>query len=353
MGVIIIFALLLGIAAKAGLLGIPLAAILVPWFFKYCFVTFDHVVRGFDEPPTLDIQMVNPLNEQRPLGQLAITLPSVAAVVWLMHTHALAAAGCVAIVTALLLPASIATLGLESNVLTAVSPLAWARVIVNLGPLYLLVLAVIAAYSLLLAEMRRLDLWLPLSLAIGMFAILSIFSLLGGALYERRHRLGLETWHSPEQAAERGAQLRLRESEALVTEAYGQVRVGAHAKAWAQLQAWLDAQQHAPEQYRWLCDRVSSWHDTRYANRLTAEYIGRLLNLKRNGEALDAAAKRLRVDPGFRPTTAEATLKIAELAMRGGGTTGVARALVGDFATRFAADKLVPAAERLRRELAE
>jgi hypothetical protein len=31
-----------------------------------------------------------------------------------------------------------------------------------------------------------------------MFCILSIFSVLGGALYERRHELELETWVSPE-----------------------------------------------------------------------------------------------------------------------------------------------------------
>lgn len=353
MGVIIIFALLLGIAAKAGFLGIPLTVILVPWFFKYCFVSFDHVVRGFDESPALDIQMVNLLNEQRPLAQLAIMLPIVAAVVWLAYAHAVVAAVCVAVLAALLLPASIATLGLDSNVWTAISPLAWARLIMNLGPLYLVVLGVIAAYGLLLTEMRRLDLWLPLSLAIGMFAILSIFSLLGGALYERRHRLGLETWHSPEQVAKRETQLRLRESDALVTEAYAQVRVGAHAKAWAQLQSWLRAKQYAPEDYRWLCERVGSWHDTRYAKRLTAEYVGRLLTLKRNGEALDVVARRLLVDPDFRPTTAQDTLQIAVLAVRGGGTMRVARALVGDFATRFAADKLVPAAERLKRELAE
>ena len=353
MGVIIVFALLLGIAAKAGLLGIPLAVILVPWFFKYCFISFDHVVRGFDEPPALDIQMVNPLNEQRPLAQLVIMLPIVAAVVWMVHANAVAAAVGVAVLAALLLPASIATLGLESNLLTAISPLAWARLIMSLGPLYGVVLGVIAAYGVLMIEMRRLDLWLPLSLAIGMFAILSIFSLLGGALYERRHRLGLETWHSPEGVAEREMQLRLRESEALVTEAYAQVRVGAHGKAWAQLQSWLGAKQYAPEAYRWLCERVGSWNDPRYANRLTAEYVGRLLTLKRNGEALDAVARRLLVDPNFRPTTAKDTLRIAELAVRGGGTTRVARALVGDFATRFAADRLVPAAERLKHELAE
>ncbi len=66
--VVIVFALLLSMAAKASFVGIPLALLLASWFFKYAYILFDHTVRGFDEPPTLDIQMMNPIDEQRPLG---------------------------------------------------------------------------------------------------------------------------------------------------------------------------------------------------------------------------------------------------------------------------------------------
>src|SRR5580700_5529583 len=70
--VLIVFAILLTIAARARVMGIPLALILASWFFKYAYILFDHTVRGFDEPPTLDIQMLNPLDEQRPLAQVVI-----------------------------------------------------------------------------------------------------------------------------------------------------------------------------------------------------------------------------------------------------------------------------------------
>jgi hypothetical protein len=72
---IIVFATLLSVSLRAGpygLYGLPMTLLLVSWFFKYAFVLFDHVVHGFDEPPTLDICMVNPFDEQRPLVQLAI-----------------------------------------------------------------------------------------------------------------------------------------------------------------------------------------------------------------------------------------------------------------------------------------
>lgn len=71
-GVVIVFALLLAIAAKGGLFGIPLAFIVTSWFFKYAYILFDHTVWGFAEPPALDIKMLNPLDEQRPLAQLII-----------------------------------------------------------------------------------------------------------------------------------------------------------------------------------------------------------------------------------------------------------------------------------------
>jgi hypothetical protein len=186
-----------------------------------------------------------------------------------------------------------------------------------------------------------------------MFAVLSLFSMLAGALYERRHELGLETWHSPERTAERERQAELRQSETTVTEAYGQVRVGAHSNAWAMLQAWLASRSHQVEDYRWLRDRVMAWPDARYATRLTEDYVDRLLALQRSGEALDAVAQRLRVDPDFRPKSASATLTVARLAAHGGGAPSVARTLLSDFDHRFAGDPLAAAANALARHLGE
>jgi hypothetical protein len=71
-GVIVVFSVLLTLAAHAGLFGIPLALILTSCFFKYAYILFDHTVWGFEEPPHLDIQLLNPLDEQRPLAQCLI-----------------------------------------------------------------------------------------------------------------------------------------------------------------------------------------------------------------------------------------------------------------------------------------
>jgi hypothetical protein len=235
---LIVFSLLLAIAAHAGLLGSPLAFILISWFFKYAYILFDHTVWGFYEPSALDIHMLNPVDEQRPLTQVLI-LGLIYAAVKLAETRLGLAVAISLAAAAALLPASVAVLGLERNILKALSPVAIARSIQGLGVMYLAVLAVIARGLVGAALLERLELWLPLQLGIAMFVILSMFSVLSGALYERRNELGLETRQSPEHAAERQRREDLLESEAMVTHAYGQMRVGSRAKAWEELRGWL------------------------------------------------------------------------------------------------------------------
>jgi len=352
-GVVVVFAILLSIAAKAGLLGIPLALVLLSWLFKYAYVLFDHVVRGVDEPPALDVNMVNPLSEQRPIAQIII-LAAVAALVKMAAVTFSPVVGTVLAAVALFFfPASVAILGLEGNMLKAVYPVALVRMVAGLGIMYAAVLGIIAGVILALALIGKLALWMPVQIAVGMFAVLSIFSSLGGALYERRHELGLDTWHSPERTAEKERQADLKQSEHLVTEAYGQVRVGSHAKAWDLLQSWLASRGHAVEDYRWVRDKVVSWPDPRYADRLTQEYVDRLLAAKRDGEALDAVRERLRADNAFRPKSAAATLRIAQLAASGGGAAGVARVLLSDFGERFAGNPLTETAAALARHLGD
>jgi hypothetical protein len=349
--VLIVFALLLVIAARSGIAGIPLALILMSWFFKYAYILFDHTVRGFDEPPTLDIQMLNPLDEQRPLAQVLILGLIYLAVKFAYDTLGAAVAIAIAVIALLLLPASVAVLGLEGNILKAAYPVAWVRMVWKLGPMYLLVLAVIGGYSLLIVLLERWELWLPLQIAIFMFAVLSVFSVLGGALYERRHELEIETYHSPERTQEREQAHERRQDEHNLTAAYGQMRAGSHTAAWQLLQTWLTSRGNDPEDYRWLCGRVAAWGDPRYVTRLTEEYVDRLLTLKRTGEALDVVAQRLDQDPSFRPKTAAATLQIARIAIAGGGTPRVARTLLADFSTRFAGDPSVAPADALARHL--
>jgi hypothetical protein len=349
--VVIAFAFLLALASRTGLMGIPMALIVISWYFKYAYILFDHTVRGFDEPPTLDIQMVNPVNEQRPLGQVLILGLIYFAVKQAQEYLGVPTAFALAGVCLFLLPASVAVLGLESNILKAAYPVEWFRLVHGLGWLYCAVLLVIFGYALGLWLLWKLDLPIPLEIAIGMFALLSVFSFLGGALYERRDELGIETWASPERTEALKTKEDLRHNEKLVLDAYGLMRANSHVKCWQVLADWLKSRGDTPEDYGWLCERTVTWDDPRYITRLTEEHVARLLVLKRNGEALDVVAKRLILDPSFRPKSAADTLSVAQLAAQGGGLPRVARALLSDFAARFAGDPRVPVAEALAQHL--
>ena len=65
------FSVLLVVAVKAGLFGIPLGLILLSWFSKYSFVLMDQLAEGVAEPPVLSIEMVNPLTRAAPDGHAA------------------------------------------------------------------------------------------------------------------------------------------------------------------------------------------------------------------------------------------------------------------------------------------
>ena len=348
-GVVGGFTLGLYLAAKAGLAGLPLAILLASWFFKYAYILFDHVVNGYDEPPVLDMQMMNPVDEQRPVAQIAILGLIVVGVKLVDAGFGASVATGLALLLAAWLPASIAVLGLEGNAAKAVYPVLLLRFIKGLGPAYLLVLALVAAYALCLTLVVRLEFWLPVATAMAMFATLSVYSVLGGAIYERRDALGIEPFQSPERTAARARELELRQDQLAVDAAYDQTRIGAHANAWRLLQDWLDSRGGAIEDYRWLCDRVANWPDARYPTRLTQEYVARLLALKRTGEALDVVTARLRLDPGFRPAAAAATLQLVRMAAVGGAPR-TARTLLADFAQRYPGDPNVPSALSLARE---
>jgi hypothetical protein len=350
-GVVVVFAFLLVLAANARLIGIPLALVVVSWFFKYAYILFDHTVRGFDEPPTLDIDMVNPVNEQRPLGQVLL-LGLLFFLLKLTHDYlGTPAAVVLSIVCLFFLPASVAVLGLDSNILKAAYPVAWFHLVRGLGLLYGAVLLVILGVGVATSLLWKLHVWAPLGIALIMFAILSVFSFLGGAIYERRHELGIETWVSPERTAEIKSKEAWRGHEKLVLDAYSLMRAGAHIKSWQVLFDWLKGRGFSPEDYAWLCERTVKWDDPRYITRLTEEHVARLLVLKRTGEALDVVAQRLNLDPNFRPKSAADTLSVAQLAARGGGVPRIARILLSDFAARFKGDPRVTEAEALSAHL--
>jgi hypothetical protein len=351
---ILIAALSLGflLAAHGGLLGILLALMLLTWLFNYAYVLLEQIANGAREPPVLAIEMLNPVNEQRPLLQLVIVIVVYGALRVLAYYVSPVLAFTLELLAFIALPASIGALGVGNSFLQAINPMALWQIVQSLRMAYVGVVVVVLVYGLglsLLASRSLLPLWLLIPAA--QFAWLSVFSLIGGSLYEQREALGHEAIDSPERRAAR-AQLQLdRERARFMDTIYGEARGGNLAGAWHTIEHELAVQNYAFEFYDWMFERLSKLDNRRLASRLAQDYISRAL-ARDNARVTRLVQRCLAADRSFRPRSGAETLRVAELA-RLAGDRSTAHALLLDFEQHFPGDmalaQAATMAEQLRR----
>jgi hypothetical protein len=336
-GLLFIAALSLGFALclAAGWFGVPMLVILLSWLFKYAYVLLEHVAHGAREPPVLAVEMLNPATELRPWIQLAIVMLFYMALRAVSGSIGTAATLLIEGLALVALPASIAALAVGDAYWQAVNPLALWQIMRALGLSYVAIVAVVLLYGyglVALANYALSPVWLLDALSI--FAWLSLFSLLGGGLFEERAALGHEAIHAPERA-ERRAQWHLeRERAHFVDGVSAQVRNGNLAGAWQTTERELAALGHGFESYDWLLEHYSRLQDQRLAGRLAQDYITRALG-RDNGRVIAILRARLAIDDQFHPRTAAETLRVATLA-RLAGDRASALCLLRAFSRHFA-----------------
>lgn len=349
--VIVTFSVLLFLALKASLLGIPLGLLLLTGFFNYTFVLLDSVISGDAEPPVLSIEMMNPVSAPRSLVLLALVLvlffTSRAAVHWFGPALGIVAG----IACAAVLPALLAVQAVTGSTAQAFNLVTAARLMGRLGGDYATIVVFIVAATLTGMFATSLPA-LPtlLKLAIAMYLWLASFCLIGGIVRERGDDLGLADAWMPEpfDADEDAGQDRLRTQ--FVDRIYAEWRGGAHANAWQSVMEQVSNGTNPLTELEWLYERIARWPDPRLANRLAREILPRLMAARRNGEAVDMARARLRADPEFRPTSSGDLLHLAGLA-RDAGDRPTARALLRDFDRFYPDDAARTAAIRLIQQL--
>ena len=313
------------IALQARLAGILLAVVLTSWFFKYCFILLDAVVAGAEEPPVLSAEMVNPVDEQRPLAQamliaagawLAVELArlTVAVIGWLLGAILL-----------MLLPASIAVLGMSGSALRA----AWVPELLSLirgiGRDYAVLLVAIMAVALLVFAVARAGAPYWLLIAATQLGLLVIFALVGGALHEHRLELGIEYRSPRERQAERAERERISARSRVMDDAYMKFRVGKPIEGWQEIQSWLKLHGHAEDltdklllEHRAVLATAARWDDVRPADRLTDDLVELYFRRRETGRALDIVEERLATNPRYRPNNPAHAARLLELAAAAG-----------------------------------
>ncbi|HVO45705.1 MAG TPA: hypothetical protein VMT29_05155 [Steroidobacteraceae bacterium] len=306
------------VALRAGLAGILLGLLTVSWFFKYCFVVLDAVVAGEEELPVLSVEMVNPVDEQRPLALLIIAIAATYFVFWLRHALGAVGSAAIGLVFAALLPACATVLGITRNVFRAVSPASLLHLVRGLGWDYALIVVIVwlAAAGMYWLSAAGAPIWLLLAAA--QFLLLLEFALLGGAVFDHRLVLGIETLTRAERLAERDAREHQAERAAMLDRAYSRFRVGKPAEGWEQIEVWMrqhdDSWEQQRAEYRAVLTAASAWDDGRAADRLASVLITALLAKRENGTALDVLEQRLAHNPAYRPSQAAQIPRLAELA---------------------------------------
>jgi hypothetical protein len=306
------------LVSHAGILGIPMGLILLSWFFKYCFVLFDSIVAGNETPPVLSIEMVNPIDEQRPVAQAAVIALGFLLVRAISDHLGHAAAVATAAVLLFELPASVAALGLTGNPLRAAWPPEIWAITRACGREYLLINVSMFAAGMLI---YGLALWggpLWFSIALAQLWFLFAFSLMGGAIFEHRIELGIESRTRQEREDERSEREHVQERSRMCDRAYASFRIGKPLEGWQEIQTWL--QRHADDgpplrELAAVLQSASSWDDSRPADRLASDLITALLARKENGKALQVLEQRLLFNPAFRPVQ---VARLAELASAAG-----------------------------------
>jgi hypothetical protein len=316
-----IFAVLWDIAFKATLPGIPLDFILLSWFFKYCFVLLDTVVAGQDEIPVLSVEMVNPVDEQRPLVQAVICALGFLASWGVYHAYGPVAGLALGAVLLSALPATVGLLAMSDSWLHALSPAAIARVMTGLGMTYFVVLAIVLGGALLIVTLAAtLDSTL-LMLVLSQLLFMAMFCAIGGGIFERRIELQLATRTQEERITEREHRDHAAQRAAVLDRSYALLRLKRRSEAWANLEPWL--RKHCPDthpftEYHALLTATCTWDDPVIGDRVANEYMEKLLANGETGMALDALQIRLASNPAFCPAPAAYAKRLTELATLAG-----------------------------------
>jgi hypothetical protein len=302
----------LALALRAGLLGIPLLALLVSWFAKYAFVLLEATANG-RPAPVLSVEMVNPWDERRPLGALLVVATVIGLLGLVRSALGDTPAAALAAVALALAPASLVVLAVGGGALRALDPGACVAVVRGLGILYPLLVGVawLCALAIVLLNGQASQLF---TLAGAQALLLGYAALLGGAVHERRLELDYEPLESPERQAERTARAREREVDELAERLYGLVRASRPEVAWSEAERWLASGGRRPEDHVTLLAHADRWEDTRIAERLRRDLVTRLLALGRAGDALLAIESAWRRGRGYVPRDGRELVRLVQLA---------------------------------------
>ena len=294
------YGVLLRIAVAAGLFGFLLGLLVSLSLGRYAYEVLRELARGRRELPPPGIESLNPAGDLS--GILHFVLFAVAAAFfattpfldaplrWLGGFFVLA-----------VFPASAAIMALTSNAAAALSPAGIAHVMAVFGRGYWRLLAACALVAVIAAVARVLagalgPLLVWLSDAIDAWAVLALFAVVGAAVRERRDDFAFPGIETEEERRERQRQT---DWQSTLDRAYASIRSGLTAKGYATIKSLLESERDSLEIYQWTFNAMLSWEDRAHALEIAQRFVARLLEERREHDALELVRQCRRLSPAF------------------------------------------------------
>jgi pentatricopeptide repeat protein len=169
-----------------------------------------------------------------------------------------------------------------------VNPIKLWLVVWGLGPYYGLILAAIGFHLALAKLLDHLNAPDFVSIAYVQFMVISVFGLIGAAMFVRRKQLGLQPSRSPERTAAREEGERQKLRARMLDEVFQLARLGKHVEATAPLAAWLREADNetAVRDGVYVAEQAARWDHTLSLNTIGSTLIRHLLRAGRPDAAL-------------------------------------------------------------------
>jgi hypothetical protein len=314
---LVVLSATLTLALMAGPFGLPLAAILLGWFFKYSLEFLDRVASGNSEAPVLSLETVaKSMGEFRwlvPLG-FAILFFFISGVAspWLARV----AAAAIALGVVFCLPPMLVIQGWTGRLSHSLNPYIW-RIAVRIlgrdyGWLVLCACLLLVFCALVPGAIDKTP--TMLRLVLRLYGWLAFVAVTGGALNAKREPLDEQLpLVIPHYSTVSSAAVE-KDREQWLDRVYASWRANALANAFAVVTQRMDRDDGSLMDLRWLMRRISTWHPPSFSNRVATLLISRLLNEGRNAEALQVARDRVAVDSDFELEDGQAGLRLAKIA---------------------------------------
>jgi hypothetical protein len=297
---LIVFLLLGTLAQAAGLLGIWLAIVIVPAFFRYLLYLLEARAAGRQAPPP-GIELFNWVENFWSLFPLVLVSLLGWGTWFLASRMSPATAWLFGILIVLIFPASMAILAVTRSPLESLNPAAFAVLIRNCGRDYLLIPAVTIAMAFIIGFLVVLQVPALLTKALGMYSTILTFTLTGGVMHANAAGIKADIPSPLEPDAEKLDADLIHERTNVLNHAYGFVSRGNREGGLRHVYDRIRNEADAEAAWQWFFEQMLTWESNTAALTFAQPYLSWLLDRHRDVQALKLIARCRLENPRFKP----------------------------------------------------